>query len=247
MSFGPFEGDTGVGTFGGSEDHTAILNCQSDTLSLYAYRPLRFRRSVTIADRYVFAIASSGITAEKTGGAWRSTIAFPRSRPKSSDYGKLQQISPQTHSPTSSIQPRMPRIGCAVFSTTPRSRHSRPKRLAERLDHLVIENRLVESVPNRLDSDTINEFGALAIQSHQAAAQLLNNQTAETNGLVELATQLGARWCKRVRPASVAASGLLSMRLRAADYSPTGSGSTKTNFRTRRNGRRFSSCDRARP
>ncbi len=67
-----------------------------------------------------------------------------------------------------------------------------PEELTERLDHLVIENRLVESVPNRVDSDTINEFGALALQSHHAAAKLLKNQTAETKRLVELATQLGA-------------------------------------------------------
>ena len=42
-TFGPLAGDQGVGTFGGSEDHTAILCCRSATLSQYPIRacPLR--------------------------------------------------------------------------------------------------------------------------------------------------------------------------------------------------------------
>jgi hypothetical protein len=32
-------GDKGVGTFGGSEDHTAIMSCTSGNLHLYSYCP----------------------------------------------------------------------------------------------------------------------------------------------------------------------------------------------------------------
>ena len=192
MSFGPLAGDTGVGTFGGSEDHTAILNCQSDQLSLYAYCPLKFRRSVTIADQYAFAIASSGVIAEKTG---ESLAKYNRISALATEIVRLwQSVTKQKVSSLTEILGSAPdaedRLRCILNDAA----HSAftTEELTERLDHLVIENRLVESVPNRLDSDTINEFGALALQSHQAAAELLKNQTPETNRLVELATQLGA-------------------------------------------------------
>ncbi|MCX6551715.1 MAG: galactokinase, partial [Acidobacteria bacterium] len=38
-SFGSLVGDQGVGTFGGSEDHTAILCCQPGILSQYRFAP----------------------------------------------------------------------------------------------------------------------------------------------------------------------------------------------------------------
>ncbi len=191
-SFGPFEGDTGVGTFGGSEDHTAILNCQADTLSLYAYCPLRFRRSITIDDRYVFAISSSGVIAEKTGNAL-------------SKYNRISALAAEIVQLWKSATNQAANSLLDILNSAPDAEDKlrgilkgatrstfTTKVLTERLDHLVLENRLVESVPNRLNLETIQQFGALAVQSHQAAAELLKNQTAETNGLVDLATQLGA-------------------------------------------------------
>ena len=42
QTFGTFVGYKGVGTFGGSEDHTAVLCCQAGLLSQYSYCPLQF-------------------------------------------------------------------------------------------------------------------------------------------------------------------------------------------------------------
>ncbi|MEZ4717501.1 MAG: galactokinase family protein [Caldilineaceae bacterium] len=39
QSYGPLSGDKGVGTFGGSEDHTAILTCKPGVISRYAFAP----------------------------------------------------------------------------------------------------------------------------------------------------------------------------------------------------------------
>ncbi len=44
QSFGALRGDSGVGTFGGSEDHTAILNGRAGHVSQYSYCPVRFER-----------------------------------------------------------------------------------------------------------------------------------------------------------------------------------------------------------
>ncbi len=39
QSFRGLEGDAGVGTFGGSEDHAAILNGRPSRLSLFEFSP----------------------------------------------------------------------------------------------------------------------------------------------------------------------------------------------------------------
>src|SRR3974390_814246 len=62
-------GDRGVGTFGGSEDHTAILTSQPRHLKQYSFCPVRFERSVKVPDDCVFVIGVSGVVADKTGSA----------------------------------------------------------------------------------------------------------------------------------------------------------------------------------
>jgi galactokinase len=67
QTFGDLVGDKGVGTFGGSEDHTAIMLCKANNLSMYSYCPTVFEGCFTFPDELVFVIASSGSVAEKTG------------------------------------------------------------------------------------------------------------------------------------------------------------------------------------
>ena len=67
--FGALPGDRGVGTFGGSEDHTAILCSKAGTLRHFAYAPVRLLHTAAMPDGHVFAIGVSGVTAEKAGAA----------------------------------------------------------------------------------------------------------------------------------------------------------------------------------
>jgi galactokinase len=69
QSFQSLSGDRGVGTFGGSEDHTAILCCRRGELSQYAFCPVRHERSVALPAGLTFVVASSGLTADKAGNA----------------------------------------------------------------------------------------------------------------------------------------------------------------------------------
>jgi galactokinase len=59
----------GVGTFGGSEDHTAIMSCSPGKLEMWSYSPTLHIRSVAVDTAVRFVIAVSGAKAEKTGGA----------------------------------------------------------------------------------------------------------------------------------------------------------------------------------
>lgn len=67
--FGPFPGDHGVGISGGSQDHTAILCCRRDRLSVYSFNPACHERDIDLDPDVRFVIATSGITAEKAGAA----------------------------------------------------------------------------------------------------------------------------------------------------------------------------------
>ena len=69
QSFGALTGDGGVGTFGGSEDHTAMLCCRAGQLSQYAFCPVRRERQVPCPPGRRFVVAVSGVRAEKTGAA----------------------------------------------------------------------------------------------------------------------------------------------------------------------------------
>ncbi|HEV2130333.1 MAG TPA: galactokinase family protein, partial [Longimicrobiaceae bacterium] len=64
-------GDLGVGTQGGSQDHTAILCARPGELVQYAFAPVRFERAVPLPAGYTFALGVSGVSAEKTGAARR--------------------------------------------------------------------------------------------------------------------------------------------------------------------------------
>ena len=69
QGFGGWAGDRGVGTFGGSEDHTAILCSLPGKLSQYSYCPVGFEKFLKMPAGYVFALAACGVAAEKTGAA----------------------------------------------------------------------------------------------------------------------------------------------------------------------------------
>ena len=58
-------GDKGVGTFGGSEDHTAILLCGAGELRQYSFCPTRLEARVRMPPGLVFVLAVSGAVARK--------------------------------------------------------------------------------------------------------------------------------------------------------------------------------------
>jgi len=67
--FGTLDGDEGVGTHGGSEDHAAIVMSRAGYLRQFVFSPLRSERIVKMPAGWTFVIAWSGVHAVKTGGA----------------------------------------------------------------------------------------------------------------------------------------------------------------------------------
>src|SRR5262249_36118525 len=67
--FGGLEGDAGVGTHGGSEDHAAIVEGRPGVVSAFGFVPPRAIDVAPVPADWRFVIAPSGVRASKTGGA----------------------------------------------------------------------------------------------------------------------------------------------------------------------------------
>ena len=68
-SFRELDGDAGVGTHGGSEDHAAMLLGEVGSLSAFSFVPMRRLDAVRLPRAWTLVAAVSAVRAEKTGGA----------------------------------------------------------------------------------------------------------------------------------------------------------------------------------
>src|SRR5699024_741103 len=68
-SFGTLAGRPGVGTSGGSLDHTGMLASEEGRISYVEFDPLRAIDRVALPGGWAVVVAVSGVRAEKTGSA----------------------------------------------------------------------------------------------------------------------------------------------------------------------------------
>ena len=193
LDFGRLRGDRGVGTFGGSEDHTAILCCHPGALEQYAFCPVRHERSVTLAPGLVFVIASSGVVAKKTGAARdaynRASLAARRvlelwRQASGSEAATLAEACTTTPDAVDRIRAVVRRAGDRAFG---------PACLLDRLDQFVAESHeVVPAAAEALACGDLARFGALVDRSQAEADAKLGNQVPETRALARLARELGA-------------------------------------------------------
>lgn len=186
LSFGSLSGDRGVGTFGGSQDHTAILCSRPKRLGEYSYCPTRFQRSPALPDGYVFAVGSSGVAAEKTGAAMER---YNRASAAAAGCAELWRQE------TGGDEPHL----AAIVSGSPDAagRMARMLRSNEellgRFEHFLVENeQLLPAASDALEQGDVDAFGRLVDRSQRAAEELLGNQIEETSYLAASARSLGA-------------------------------------------------------
>lgn len=192
-NFGTLAGDKGVGTFGGSEDHIAILCCRADRLSQYSYCPVRFERDIEFPSDYVLAIASSGVVAEKTGAVME----------KYNRVSELCRCVVQLWNKTTGRAD--PHLAAAIASSpdAPDRLHNVLQQasdeqfdsgeLLKRLEHFLAESEnIVPAASNALTAGDLAEFARQVTRSQQLAETLLGNQVPETVFLARCACDLGA-------------------------------------------------------
>ena len=193
QTFGSLEGDRGVGTFGGSEDHTAILCARPDHLSQYAYCPVRFQRTIPIPAGYTFAVGSSGVVAEKTGAAMEKYNAASGRASAIVDLWRRRtgRDDPHLAAALASAPDAAERLREIVSSTG--SGQFEPAALVSRLEHFITENQqILPAAGDALAAEDLDTFGRLVDRSQRGSEELLGNQVPQTVFLATSAREHGA-------------------------------------------------------
>lgn len=185
-TFGELVGDKGVGTFGGSEDHTAMVCCRPDEVSRYRFGPAIRQEDIRVPDELTFVVATSGVLAEKTAGAREaynraSLTAQAVTRRWNETTGRTDA---NIGSVLASVDDAAHRLEAAVADD---------EVLSLRLRHFLAESeRLVPAAATALRAGDLSAFGEASDESQYLAASLLGNQIPETVRLAALARGLGA-------------------------------------------------------
>ena len=191
QSYGDLAGDRGVGTFGGSEDHTAILCSKAGTLGKFRYCPTRPEGHVPVPTGYVFALGVSGVVAEKTGAAQELyNRASLRARAlvevwQATTGGDEVYLADALDSATDAGDRLSGALagGHGDFGAA---------ELRVRLEHFRAEDGLIDPAFGALAAGDVDEFGALVDRSQDWTQSLLGNQVAETVALAQAARRCGA-------------------------------------------------------
>jgi galactokinase len=185
-------GTGGVGTHGGSEDHTAILAGRAGRVSAYAYVPVRPVGDAAMPEAWRFIVATSGVQADKAGSA--------RERYNRASLGARALVE-IWNAAGGRAQPTL----AALLAAEPDARAALPgliaasaradfdaADLARRLAHFVAEDgRILPAVRAFRDADAATTT-ELARASQTDADRLLGNQIDETRELARLAAGAGA-------------------------------------------------------
>jgi galactokinase len=184
--FRALSGERGVGTLGGSEDHTAILCSTADRIAQYSFRPTRRERTIPFPADWTLAIGVSGVRAQKTGNARE---AYNRAS------AGVAAILSRWRDATGRMDETLAAAVDSLADAGDRIRRllrDEPA-LLMRFDQFLEESiTLVPEGGDQLARGDLDAFGATVARSQDLAERLLGNQVAETIALVRLARKSGA-------------------------------------------------------
>ena len=192
LNFPGLPASDGVGTHGGSEDHTAILAVQADHVGLYRFVPVRPLGDTRMPDAWTFVIASSGVQADKADSVKeRYNRAADGVRALHAIWNK------HAAAPARSLADALASSPDAIHLLTARLEPSADGRfsvedLKRRLQHFVRETARAPQAAVAFRSADHATIGALATDSQREADELLGNQIPETILMAKLARDNGA-------------------------------------------------------
>jgi galactokinase len=186
LSFRALTGDKGVGTFGGSQDQTAILCCRANHLSQYSFCPVRHEEDIALPDDYVFVIGVSGVVSEKTGDALEK---YNRASLMTKEILKLWNETTKQNEATLASVVKNSHKELRGLLSRPFSSQS----LLNRFNQFYIESEIIiPAVAEALKRNEIEKLGLLIDRSQSNAETLLGNQIEETIYLARSARERGA-------------------------------------------------------
>jgi galactokinase len=191
LTFGALGSASGVGTHGGSEDHTAILTCQGGRVSAFAYVPVVHQGDAAMSEDWRFLVVSSGIEADKAGAA------RDRYNRASLATRALVDLWTRAHGPARTLAAALassPRAADDLRHLVARSAHPdfSPDELSRRLSHFGAEDARVPAALSAFQNEEAERVRDLAADSQRDAERWLGNQIPETSALVRLACESGA-------------------------------------------------------
>ena len=184
-SFGALAGDSGVGTQGGSEDHTAILCARPGALVQYAFAPIRFEGATSLSDEWRLVVAASGVSAEKTG---RALALYNRAAGRAAAALEAWRVATGNMASTLATALADAPNGMERFREVLRGREE----LLRRVEQFDREATLVRASSDALTRGDLDLLGKLVDESQAGAERLLGNQVPETISLARDARELGA-------------------------------------------------------
>jgi galactokinase len=191
--FRGLDGDRGVGTFGGCEDHVAIVAARTGEIAQYLFDPARRERTIRLEDDWSFVIGASGIPADKTGNARERFNSLPLAAAAILDlWNRSTKRSDASLLAAAADVPDAPERIRNLVRVLPVPGFA-PAVLVGRLDQFLEES--LEIVPRAGDLLAKGEVvlaGPLVDRSQELAEKFLENQIPETVTLARSARQLGA-------------------------------------------------------
>lgn len=177
--------ESGVGTHGGSEDHTAMLCAVPNALVQYAFAPVRHERTVPLPEDLVFVVAVSGVAAAKAGRAMPQYNEAARRAAAALDAWRRA---------TGGVAPS---LGAALASRVNAIDEFRELLrnndfLLGRVEQFHAEQEIVRETGDALLRGDLGRVGALVDRSQASAERWLGNQIPETIVLAREAREIGA-------------------------------------------------------
>jgi len=187
------EGDGGVGTFGGNQDHTAILCSEPNAIARYGWDPVKREALLALPPGFVFALASSGVHAPKSGAARakynRVSLAARKlvelwNKDTGRDDHMLGSVIGTVDGAAESIRKLAAKYRGKDFTAT---------YLKGRLEQFIEETfEIIPAASDALQRESMTEFGLVVDHSMRLAEAFLGNQVPETVTLQRSARELGA-------------------------------------------------------
>ena len=191
LDYDGLPGAAGVGTHGGSEDHTAILACRLGHASLYRFMPVTALGDVPMPAEWTFVIASSGVQADKAGSVMaRYNRAADAARALHALWNARAEAP--AHSLSAALASAPDAVARFDRWVADASAEFAADDLRKRLQHFVNEDRRSPLAAQAFAATDRAALGELSQASQLEAESLLGNQIPETVTLARLARETGA-------------------------------------------------------
>jgi galactokinase len=192
LDFPGLPGAAGVGTRGGSEDHTAIIACKTDHVSLYRFVPVAALGETRMPADWTFVIGGSGVQADKA-----DSVKDRYNRASNGARALLEIWNRHTTKAAPSLADALMTAPDAVerltgwLEPTADGAFSAAD-LDRRLRHFVRETARAPQAALAFRDGDRAALGELSAQSQHEADELLGNQIPQTIRMARLARQVGA-------------------------------------------------------